>query len=127
MRPNLMAENTLYFGDNLKILRDNIRDETADLIYLDPPRGSSPTVREGLDYIANYNVLFRSPKGHESHAQITAFEDTWHWGEQAEAEFDEFIRQPITDVSKMMVALRDFLGANDMMAYLTMMANRLLA
>jgi 16S rRNA G966 N2-methylase RsmD len=44
-----MAENTLYFGDNLKILRDNIRDETVDLIYLDPPRGSSPTVREGLD------------------------------------------------------------------------------
>ena len=111
-----MSENTLYFGDNLKILRDNVRDETVDLIYLDPPFNSK----------ANYNVLFRSPKGHESHAQITAFEDTWHWGEQAEAEFDELIRQPNTDVSKMMVALRDFLGANDMMAYLTMMANRLL-
>lgn len=111
-----MAENTLYFGDNLKILRDNIRDESVDLIYLDPPFNSK----------ANYNVLFRSPKGHESHAQITAFEDTWHWGEQAESEFDELIRQPNTDVSKMMVALRDFLGANDMMAYLTMMANRLL-
>ena len=111
-----MAENTLYFGDNLKILRDHIRDKTVDLIYLDPPFNSK----------ANYNVLFRSPKGHESHAQITAFEDTWHWGEQAESEFDELIRQPNTDVSKMMVALRDFLGANDMMAYLTMMANRLL-
>ena len=111
-----MTENTLYFGDNLKILRDNIRDETVDLIYLDPPFNSK----------ANYNVLFRSPKGHESHAQITASEDTWHWGEQAESEFDELIRQPNTDVSKMMVALRDFLGANDMMAYLTMMANRLL-
>lgn len=56
-----MAENTLYFGDNLKILRENIRDETVDLIYLDPPFNSK----------ANYNVLFRSPKGHESHAQIT--------------------------------------------------------
>ena len=111
-----MAENTLYFGDNLKILRDNLSDETVDLIYLDPPFNSK----------ANYNVLFRSPKGHESHAQITASEDTWHWGEQAESEFDELIRQPNTDVSKMMVALRDFLGANDMMAYLTMMANRLL-
>ena len=54
-----MAENTLYFGDNLKILRDNIRDETVDLIYLDPPFNSK----------ANYNVLFRSPKGHESHTQ----------------------------------------------------------
>ena len=68
-----MAENTLYFGDNLKILRDNIRDETVDLIYLDPPSGSSPTVREGLDDKANNNPEvpgFRSPKGHESHAQI---------------------------------------------------------
>lgn len=111
-----MTANTLYFGDNLKILRDNIRDETVDLIYLDPPFNSK----------ANYNVLFKSPKGHESHAQITAFEDTWHWGEQAESEFDELIRQPNTDVAKMMVALRDFLGTNDMMAYLTMMANRLL-
>jgi len=44
-----MAENTLYFGDNLKILRDNIRDESVDLIYLDPPFNSK----------ANYNVLFR--------------------------------------------------------------------
>src|ERR1051325_3244362 len=111
-----MAENTLYFGDNLKILRDNIRDETVDLIYLDPPFNSK----------ANYNVLFRSPKGHESHAQITAFEDTWHWGEQAEAEFTELINQPNTDVSEMMQALRHFLGENDVMAYLTMMANRLL-
>ena len=59
-----MAENTLHFGDNLKILRDNIRDETVDLIYLDPPFNSK----------SNYNVLFKSPKGHESHAQITAFE-----------------------------------------------------
>jgi site-specific DNA-methyltransferase (adenine-specific) len=66
-----MAENTLYFGDNLKILRDSIRDETVDLIYLDPRCCSSPTVREGLDHIANYNVLFRSPKGQESRAQIT--------------------------------------------------------
>ena len=87
-----MTKNTLYFGDNLKILRDNIRDETVDLIYLDPPFNSK----------ANYNVLFRSPKGHESHAQITAFEDTWHWGEQAEAEFNELIHQPNTDVAEMM-------------------------
>jgi adenine specific DNA methylase Mod len=66
--------NKLYFGDNLDILREHIRDETVDLIYLDPPFNSN----------ANYNVLFKSPKGHESHAQIEAFEDSWHWGEQAE-------------------------------------------
>ena len=61
-----------------------------------------------------------------SSAQITAFEDSWHWGEQAEREFDELVHAPNTAVSEMMQALRRFLGENDMMAYLTMMANRLL-
>lgn len=107
--------NKLYFGDNLDILREHIHDETVDLIYLDPPFNSN----------ANYNVLFKSPKGTDSTAQIHAFEDTWHWNEQAEREFGELVRQPNTDVSEMMQALRRFLGENDMMAYLTMMANRL--
>jgi hypothetical protein len=62
----------------------------------------------------------------QSEAQITAFEDSWHWGDQAEREFDELLHQPNTDVAEMMKALRTFLGQNDMMAYLTMMANRLL-
>lgn len=108
--------NKLYFGDNLDILREHILDETVDLIYLDPPFNSN----------ANYNVLFKSPKGHESTAQIEAFEDTWHWNEQAEHEFAELLHQHNTDVAQMMAALRTFLGENDMMAYLTMMANRLL-
>ena len=111
-----MSGNNLYFGDNLDILRDDIKSESVDLIYLDPPFNSN----------ANYNILFRSPNGHEPHAQITAFEDTWHWGEQAEREFAELVLQPNTDVSEMMQALRRFLGENDVMAYLTMMANRLL-
>ena len=108
--------NKLYFGDNLDILREHIKDESVDLIYLDPPFNSN----------ANYNVLFKTPKGHESAAQIEAFEDTWHWNEQAEREFGELVRCSNTDVSEMMQALRRFLGENDMMAYLTMMANRLL-
>ena len=61
-----------------------------------------------------------------SEAQIEAFEDTWHWNQQAEREFDELLHQPNTEVADMMRALRGFLGENDMMAYLTMMANRLL-
>jgi DNA modification methylase len=108
--------NTLYYGDNLTILRNEIRDESVDLIYLDPPFNSK----------LSYNLLFRSPKGHEASAQIEAFEDTWHWGEQAEREFAELVQQGNTDVSEMIQALRRFLGENDMMAYLTMMANRLL-
>lgn len=111
-----MSANNLYFGDNLEILRNEIKSESVDLIYLDPPFNSK----------ANYNLLFRSPKGHKPHAQIEAFEDTWHWGEPAEREFAELVQQPNTDVSEMMQALRRFLGENDVMAYLTMMAGRLL-
>jgi site-specific DNA-methyltransferase (adenine-specific) len=110
------AANSLYFGDNLEILRYEIQSDSVDLIYLDPPFNSK----------ASYNRLFRSPNGHEPHAQLIAFEDTWHWGEQAEREFAELVQQPNTDVSEMMQALRRFLGENDVMAYLTMMANRLL-
>ena len=71
--------NQLYFGDNLAVLRESIADESIDLIYLDPPFNSQ----------ANYNVLFRSPTGKQSPAQIEAFEDTWHWTEEAEKAFDE--------------------------------------
>jgi DNA modification methylase len=109
-------KNKLYFGDNLDVLRESIPTESVDLVYLDPPFNSK----------ANYNVLFRTPKGLESSAQITAFEDTWHWTEQAEKEFGELVHQSNTDVSEMIQALRRFMGENDMMAYLTMMTNRLL-
>ncbi len=108
--------NHLYFGDNLDILREHIQMESVDLIYLDPPFNSK----------RDYNLLFKRPNGHESDAQITAFDDTWHWGKQAEREFDEIMRQPNTQVAEMMQAFRQFLGVNDMMAYLVMMANRLL-
>ncbi len=69
-------DNALFYGDNLGVLRDHFRDETIDLIYLDPPFNSKRA----------YNVLFSSPKGHNSEAQVTAFEDSWSWGEQAERE-----------------------------------------
>ncbi len=108
--------NRLFFGDNLYVLRDHLATESVDLIYLDPPFKSN----------RDYNLLFKSPKGHDSEAQITAFEDSWQWGKQAEREFDEIIHGTNTDVAEMMLALRKFLGENDMMAYLTMMANRLL-
>ncbi len=108
--------NHLYYGDNLRVLRDHLPSESVDLIYLDPPFNSK----------RDYNLLFKSPKGHASEAQIEAFEDTWQWNQQAEREFDDLLHQPNTDVAEMMKALRGFLGENDLMAYLTMMANRLL-
>lgn len=108
--------NNLYFGDNLHVLREHIKTESIDLVYLDPPFNSN----------ANYNVLFKSPMGQSSHAQIEAFEDTWHWGVQAEREFNEILQYGNTDVAEVIQSLRKFLGENDMMAYLIMMCNRLL-
>ena len=111
-----MNKNALYFGDNLDVLRESVASVSVDLIYLDPPFNSA----------RDYNILFASPKGQSSEAQITAFEDSWHWAEQAEREFGEIVRCSNTRVSEIVQALRRFLGENDMMAYLTMMANRLL-
>ncbi len=108
--------NTLYYGDNLRVLRDYVADDSVDLIYLDPPFNSN----------ASYNVLFRAPDGHSSQAQIEAFDDTWHWTDVAEKAFDEVMSSGRSDVAEMLRAMRQFLGDNDMMAYLAMMAVRLI-
>ncbi len=108
------CKNSLYFGDNLDILRSHVADESVNLIYLDPPFNSA----------ASYNVLFAERSGERSAAQITAFEDTWGWGIEAEKAFHEMIIQG-GKLADLMETLRKFLGNNDMMAYLTMMAPRL--
>jgi site-specific DNA-methyltransferase (adenine-specific) len=107
--------NQLYYGDNLAILREHVANESVDLIYLDPPFNSN----------ASYNVLFKAPTGEQSKAQIEAFGDTWHWNVSSEIAFDEVMTCGNTDVSEMLRAMLTFLGRNDMMAYLTMMAVRL--
>lgn len=108
--------NHLYYGDNLAVLRDSIADESVDLVYLDPPFNSQ----------ANYNVLFQSPTGERSEAQIHAFEDTWHWNDSAEMAFDQVMRSGDADAAEMLRALRSFLKENDMMSYLSMMTIRLI-
>ena len=108
--------NALFYGDNLAVLRESIATESVDLVYLDPPFNSN----------ANYNVLFKSLAGSSSQAQIEAFEDTWHWGQEAEDAFDQVIRSGNTDAADMLRAVRSFLGDNDMMAYLAMMTVRLI-
>jgi site-specific DNA-methyltransferase (adenine-specific) len=109
-------KNQLFFGDNLEILRSGrIPVNSVDLIYLDPPFNSNAT----------YNVLFAEKSGEKSAAQITAFEDTWHWGEEAAAAYDDIMKYAPAKLRDLLQALRAFLGQNDMMAYLTMMAVRL--
>ena len=107
--------NQLYFGDNLSVLREHIADESVDLIYLDPPFNSNAT----------YNVLFKERSGEDSAAQITAFDDTWHWTSASELAFREVLVDGPEQLGKLLKAMREFLGQNDMMAYLTMMAQRM--
>jgi DNA modification methylase len=107
-------KNQLYFGDNLKILREEIPNEHVDLIYLDPPFNSN----------ANYNVLFSEKTGEKSAAQIAVFTDTWQWSTDAESAYNDLALKA-GRLSNLICALRSFLGTNDMMAYLCMMAVRL--
>ncbi len=105
---------TLYYGDNLVILRRHLGDETVDLVYLDPPFNSAQ----------DYNAFFHEKDGTSAASQIKAFEDTWHWDTAAARVYQEVTEQP-GKVSDVMQAFFTFLGGNDMMAYLTMMAPRL--
>jgi site-specific DNA-methyltransferase (adenine-specific) len=108
--------NALFYGDNLDVLRRHIKDESVDLVYLDPPFNSN----------ANYNVLFAAKGGHRSAAQIQAFEDTWQWDEGAARVFAETVEAggPVADV---LLAFERFIPASDMLAYLAMMAPRLVS
>ncbi len=109
--------NILYYGDNLDVLRQHVSDESVDLIYLDPPFNSKRT----------YNVLFKTKTGDEAQAQIEAFDDSWTWSQQSEATYAELVQggAPLK-VADALEAMRRLLGDNDMLAYLVMMAARLI-
>ncbi len=113
-----MKTNVLYFGDNLEILRNReyFPDECVDLIYLDPPFNSKK----------DYNILFKENGGIESEAQIKAFTDTWHWTQAAQDTYHDIAINGPLKVGKLIGALHDAIGHNDVMAYLVMMTARLI-
>jgi DNA modification methylase len=106
--------NQLYYGDNLDVLRRHIADESVDLVYLDPPFKSDQ----------NYNILFAEQSGARAASQIQAFDDTWHWDQAAARAYAEVVEAG-GDVSRAMQAFRTILSESDMLAYLAMMAPRL--
>ena len=108
--------NRLYYGDNLEVLREHVADASVDLIYLDPPFNSN----------ASYNVLFRAPSGGGADASIEAFDDTWQWGPSAEDALADIRASGNHKLHTLMAAIRTALGDNALMAYLAMMAVRLL-
>ena len=107
--------NILYFGDNLEILRRHVRDESVDLVYLDPPFKSNQ----------NYNVLFKEQDGAKAASQIRAFEDTWSWDAEDEKVYAEILQTIGGKVGDAMEAFRKFIGPCDMLSYLVMMCPRL--
>ena len=107
--------NRLYYGDNLDVLRDHVRTESVDLVYLDPPFNSNAT----------YNVLFKSPTGAGADASIEAFDDTWQWGPSASAALMDIAQSGNHKLHVLMQAIKTAIGENAMMAYLSMMAVRL--
>ena len=115
---NELKTDVLYFGDNLEILRNReyFPDNCVDLIYLDPPFNSKK----------DYNILFKENGGVESEAQIKAFTDTWHWTRKAEDTYHEIVTKGPIKVGKLIGALHDAIGNNDVMAYLVMMTARLI-
>jgi site-specific DNA-methyltransferase (adenine-specific) len=104
----------LYYGDNLDVMRRHVRDESVDLVYLDPPFNSKAT----------YNVLFEEQDGTGATAQIKAFGDSWHWDMAAAELFQETVEAG-GKTADALLAFQKLLGHNDMLAYLTMMAPRL--
>lgn len=109
-----MDKNQLYYGDNLDVLRLHIPDESVDLVYLDPPFNSN----------ANYNVLFAEEDGTRAAAQIEAFGDTWQWDQASAAAFQETVEAG-GEVANTMISFQTLLGDSNMLAYLSMMAPRL--
>jgi DNA modification methylase len=103
---------TLYYGDNLGFLAE-MDDETVDLVYLDPPFNSS----------AQYNVIFERRDG--SGAQAGAFYDSWTWTDESERAFERVMKRGGT-IADTLSGLKSFLGKDDNMAYLCMMAPRLI-
>lgn len=110
-----MNTNVLYWGDNRDVLRAEIPDESVDLIYLDPPFNSK----------RDYNAIFRDETGAAAPAQIKAFTDTWKWHMAVDAYQEVITAHDSGNVGKLLQAMHDALGPNDVMAYLSMMAVRL--
>ncbi len=111
----MSEKNQLYYGDNLDVLRRYVRDESVDLVYLDPPFNSRQ----------DYNVLFAEKDGSRSSSQIHAFEDTWEWNLDSQRAYEGIVETG-GRVADAMRAFHTFLGNSDMMAYLAMMAPRLI-
>ena len=119
---HMLETGVFWYGDNLEVMREHLTsDGEVDLIYLDPPFNSKRA----------YNSFFTEADASVSRAQLNTFEDYWRWGPEAEKAYGEIQTPrrkylvPATLVDTMQM-LRRVLGDGNMMAYLSMMAVRLI-
>jgi len=110
-----LCDHWLYCGDNLAVLLDELADDSVDLIYLDPPFKSD----------RDYNATDRRKNGLQRKEKVRAFRDTWLWDTNAEADFQSTVDRG-GEIAKALKSFRMLLGETDMLAYLSMMAPRLL-
>jgi DNA modification methylase len=108
------CENSLHFGDNIDVLRA-LPAESIDLVYLDPPFNSN----------AIYGVIYGTKRGGASRAQSHAFEDAWTWGEDAQRALDQTAERHLA-AGTLLDAFQRVFETSNMMAYLAMMAVRLI-
>ena len=111
-----MYENrTLVRGDNLEEMR-KFPDDCIDLIATDPPFNSK----------RDYFVPYRDEHGQEPDTLIrAAFTDPWTWGEAAEDAYQHLLVEEGGQIGDTVQGLRQFLNETPMMAYLVMMAIRI--
>jgi site-specific DNA-methyltransferase (adenine-specific) len=111
-------KNTLFYGDNLEVLRKYIKDETVDLCYIDPPFNSKRT----------YNQIYNNIGG-EDRAQAQAFMDTWEWDEHAISGYSEILGNDAGRFTRETVeltkGLHSVLGKGSLLAYLVTMTLRI--
>lgn len=111
-------KNTLYYGDNLEVLRKHVKDESVDLCYIDPPFNSK----------RNYNQIYNNI-GSEDRAQAQAFVDTWVWDEHAIRGYDEILANDAGRFTgkavELIKGLHSVLGNGSLLAYLVSMTLRM--
>ncbi|MFC2014702.1 DNA methyltransferase, partial [Chloroflexota bacterium] len=113
---NQLKTDTLFLGDNLEILRNDIPDNSIDLVYLDPPFGSN----------RDYNLLYKESKGNQPEIRDKAFSDTWTWDRTAEDTLQDFRVKSPPEVAKLIDGILAGIGTTPVAGYLVMMAPRLL-
>jgi site-specific DNA-methyltransferase (adenine-specific) len=114
----LRMANTLYYGDNLEVLRKYIKDESVDLCYIDPPFNSK----------RNYNQIYNNI-GSEDRAQAQAFVDTWTWDTDAEEGFKQILSNDgnrfTAQTIDLIAGLQKVLKKGSLLAYLVSMTLRI--